>query len=65
MTNDHFVAKVCMPMKFLETWDKLMVHRYATVARQSSAYGRLLTHLRTVVGLQTISAVMATIKCVF
>ena len=60
LTNELFINKTCAAMKLLDTWDQLMGRRYGPVAKQSSAYARLLARLKSFEGLQSVSAVMAT-----
>ena len=54
VSADYFTNEICKPMKILEVWHSLIEKRFGSVAKNSRALGRLLEHLSSVSGLQTV-----------
>ncbi len=54
MTATAFCNQVCKPLKILEVLHSLMVKRYGSVATQSAALRRVVSHLSTWGGLQSV-----------
>ncbi len=54
VTAANFCNQVCKPLKILEVWHSLMVKRYGSVASQSDALRRVMSHLSTWGGLQSV-----------
>ena len=54
-----FIETICKPLKLVESWETLMLRRFGVVARGSTAFGRVVTSLRTPGGLKKVLAVAA------
>ena len=54
-----FIETICKPLKLVESWETLMLRKFGVVARGSTAFGRVVTSLRTPGGLKKVLAVAA------
>lgn len=57
LTAEGFQSNVCLPLKVVETWHKLLFKMFGQNARELPATGRVLEYLTSRAGLKNVTAV--------